>query len=148
MSRPLVVYLHSDAYDRVYQAVNTIATAASAGRRCYLLLFYHALGAFMADAWDDMRIGSSAGRRTDDAGDSPQWYRTLDRSFEMANIPSLYDLLEQARESEGELFVYACSNSTRFLGLEPADVKKRVDEIVGLATMLEISSEDCQVLYL
>jgi peroxiredoxin family protein len=148
MSKPLVIYLHSDAYDRIYQAVNTVATAASAGRRCYLFLFYHALGSFMADAWNDMKIGPSAGRRGDDPGESPPWGRTLESSFELANVPSLYDLLDQARSADGEVSVYACSNSAQYLGLDPADVKKRVDEIVGLATMLEISSDDCQLIYL
>ena len=148
MSEPLVVFLHSDGYDRIYQAVNMIATAAGAGRRCYLFLFYHALGSYVAGAWDDMVLSPSAGSADSPAGEPPPWARTLQRSFELANVPSLYEVLEQAREGEGGLSVYACSNSMRFLDLDSEDVKRRVDGIVGLATMLDISSQSRHVLYL
>jgi peroxiredoxin family protein len=148
MSTPLVIFLHSDGYDRIYQAVNMIATAAGAGRKCYLFLFYHALGAYVADAWDDMKISPSAGSWADESGASPPWVRTLERNFELANLPSLYRLLDRAKDDEGDVTVYACSNSMRYLDLEPAEVERRVDGIVGFATMLEISSHDCQVLYL
>jgi peroxiredoxin family protein len=148
MSEPLVIFLHSDGYDRIYQAVNMIATAAGAGRRCYLFLFYHALGSYMAGAWDNMNLSSSAGRVDGAPGESPPWARTLERSFELANLPSLYEVLERAKEEEGEVSVYACSNSMRYLDLEPDGVKRHVDGIVGLATMLEVSSDAAQVLYL
>jgi len=148
MSEPLIIFLHSDAYDRTYQAVNMIATAAGTGRRCYLFLFYHALGSFMAGAWDEMNLSSSAGRVDEAPGEPPPWARTLKRSFELANSPSLYGILEQAKEAEGEVTVYACSNSMRYLDLDPDVVKRHVDGIVGLATMLEVSSRACQVLYL
>jgi peroxiredoxin family protein len=141
MPKPLVIYLHSDSYDRIYQAVNMLMTATSTGQSGYLFLFYHALGAFMAGAWDEAQLSQFSGQA------SP-WRNTLERSFELSNLPSLYDLLDRAREGDGTLAVYACSNSTQFLGLDPADVKNRVDEIVGLATMLEISGNADQVLYL
>ncbi len=146
MEKQLVVYLHSDGYDRIYQAVNIIMTAASAGRKCYLFLFYHGLGSFMAGAWDDMNVSKSAGRRGGEGGEA--WERSLERSFELANLPSLYQLLEQAKNQPGQVAVYACSNSVQNLSLDPADVKQRVDEIVGLATMQQISSGESQVLYL
>jgi peroxiredoxin family protein len=130
--------------DRVYQAVNILATEAGIGRTCYLFLFYHALGAFVAGEWDDLDVAPPAGR----PGDPPPWHNTLSRSFELSNAPSLYELLDRARRADGTLTVYACSNSTHYLGLEPADVKQRVDEIVGLATMLEISAGADPVLYL
>lgn len=140
--------MHSDGYDRIYQAVNMIATAAGTGRQCYLFLFYHALGSYMADAWDDMKISPSAGSAAVEYGDSPPWARTLERNFELANLPSLYRLLDRAKDDEGDVTVYACSNSMRYLDLEPAEVKQRVDGIVGFATMLEISADARQVLYL
>jgi peroxiredoxin family protein len=148
MSNPLVIFLHSDSYDRIYQALNMIATAASAGRNCRLFMFYHALGAYMAGDWDQMRVSPSAGRSDDENGQAPPWEHTLQQSFELANSPSLYELLERSRKGEGEVEVFACSNSVQYLGLEPADVKRRVDAIVGLATMLEIAADDCRVLYL
>jgi peroxiredoxin family protein len=148
MSSPLVIFLHSDSYDRVYQAVNMILTAASAGRKCYLFLFYHALGAYMSGEWDNLKVAPSAGRCTDNFEEAPPWAQTLKQSFEVANTPSLYEMLARAKETGGEVALYACSNSVQYLDLDPADVKGRVDEIVGLVTMLEISSQSCQVLYI
>lgn len=148
MPGPLVIFLHGDAYDRLYQAVNMIATASGAGRRCYLFLFYHALGAFVAGEWDRMRVSPSAGRRGDDLGTAPAWASTLERSFDLANQPSLYQVLESAKEGGGDVTVYACSNSMRYLDLDPQDVNPRVDGVVGLATMLEVSADAGEVLYL
>jgi peroxiredoxin family protein len=148
MTKPLVIFLHSDSYDRVYQAVNMILTAASADRKCYLFLFYHALGAYLSGDWDDLRVAPWGSRRADGRGEAPPWARVLERSFEAANVPSLYELLTRAKQYDGEVMVYACSNSVQYLKLEPAEVKERVDEIVGLTTMLEISSGSCQVLYI
>jgi peroxiredoxin family protein len=148
MSGPLVIFLHSDGYDRIYQAVNLIATAAGAGKNCYLFLFYHALGSYMAGEWDNMSLTTSAGCKDGHPGESPPWAHTLKRSFELANLPSLYQVLKRAKEGEGDVTVYACSNSMRYLDLEPADVKPRVDGIVGLATMLDLSADASQVLYL
>ncbi|MGD8412867.1 MAG: hypothetical protein PVF33_01470 [Candidatus Latescibacterota bacterium] len=148
MSRPLVILLHSDGYDRIYQAVNMIATAASAGRRCYLFLFYHALGSYIAGEWDDMDLSPSAGRKSGDSAEIPPWFCALEQSFELANLPSLYQILERAKDGDGEVTVYACSNSMQFLDLEPAEVSRRVDGIVGLATMLDIASDASQTLYL
>ena len=148
MSEPLVIYLHSDGYDRIYQAVNMIATAASAGRTCYLFLFYHALGSYVAGSWDDMNTTTSAGRVDGAPGESPPWARALQRSFELGNLASLYEVLERAKEEEGEVTVYACSNSMRHLDLDPDSVKRHVDGIVGLSAMLEVSSRAHQVFYL
>jgi len=148
MDRPLIIFLHGDGYDRIYQAVNIVATAASFGRTCHLFLFYHALGAYVAGDWDNARVSRSAGRIDDEPGEAPPWERALQKSFELANVPSMYDVLERSRKETDLVRVYACSNSVQYLGLEPVDVKKRVDEIVGLATMLEIASEESQVFYL
>lgn len=148
MSEPLVIFLHSDGYDRIYQAVNMIATAASTGRTSYLFLFYHALGSYVAGSWDDMNVSSSAGRVDGAPGESPPWAHALGRSFELGNLPSLYEVLESAKDEDGEVTVYACSNSMRYLDLDPESVKRHVDGIVGLSTMLEISAGAHQVLYL
>ena len=139
MASPLVIFLHSAGYDRLYQATNLLVTASSMGTRCYLFLFYQALASYMAGTWDEVNIDENG------AGSAAA---TLRKSFELADSPSLYDLLARAKEETGGLTICACSASTRFLGLEPIDVKKKVDEIVGLSTMLQIASESNQVLYI
>jgi len=112
------------------------------GRKCYLFLFYEALATFMDNAWDDtenMTRGSAA---------DVAWATKLQRGFELAGTPSLYEVLDMARNESGGLKICACSTSMKMLDLEPADVRKRVDEIIGLATMLELTSGSSQVLYI
>lgn len=139
-SPALVIFLHSASYDRLFQAANLVATASSMGRATYLFLFYGALATYVDGSWDDIAL--------DPPEQSLPWARTLARSFELSDSPSLYDLLDMAREHPGGLTLCACSTSVNLLGLEPADVAEKVDQIVGQAAMLEIASRSNQVLYI
>lgn len=138
---PLVIFLHSSTHDRLFQAANLLLTASSMGQECHLFLFYGALATYVDGSWDDTGLAPEA--------QALDWGRTLTRSFDLADTPSLYDVVRMARDERGGLTVYACSTSMKMLGLEPAGVRQNgVDEIVGHATMLEIASRTHQVLYI
>lgn len=139
MKPSLVVFLHSDRYDRVYQAVSLVLTASSMGWPCHLFLFYGALGSYLTGAWDVVNI------RT--AGEDASWMNTLQISLEAGNQPSCYEMLEKARGETGGIRVYACSASCKALGVDIASVREKVDEVVGLPTMLRIAEEARHVLY-
>jgi peroxiredoxin family protein len=139
MSRPLAVFLHSTSYDRLYQAASLLLTAAGMGRPCMLFLFYGALATYVAGEWDDARSG--------DGEPDAEWTKRLTRGFELSDTPTPSQVLEMARSAEGGVDVYACSASMRLLGLEPATVRGKVREVVGLATMLEMA-QDAQTLYI
>lgn len=147
MEKTFVIFLHSSRYDRIYQAVNLQLTASSMGWRCYLCLFYEALATFVDGSWNDVtllpEVGTSPYPKT-----QQKWLETLERGFELSNLRSLYDLLANAKREKGGLTVFACSASVKFLGLDPADVKIRVDEIVGLPTMWQVASKADRVLYI
>jgi peroxiredoxin family protein len=140
MSSPLVIFLHSSSYDRLFQAVNLLVTASSMGRPSHLFLFYGALATYVDGSWDDISLQLP--------GDSLPWAKTLARSFELADTPSLYELIDIAKKEPGGLTVYACSASVNMLRLEPDEVGTKVDQIMGHATMLEIASRTDQVLYI
>jgi peroxiredoxin family protein len=140
MREPLVIFLHSATYDRLFQTANLLVTASSMGQPCYLFLFYGALATFMNGSWDRVELDPPAG--------SLDWAKTLARSFELADTPSLYELIEMARGEAGGLTVAACSTSMNLLGLDPAAVQAKVDRIIGHAAMLEIASRSRQVLYI
>lgn len=141
MKPSLVVFLHSERYDRLYQAMGLLLTASSMGWPCHLFLFYGALGSYMAETWDDVNI-----RDGDRAGAHP-WTETLHKNFEVGNYPSLYDMLEKARAEAGGVRVCACSGSCKTMGLEMESVRGKVDEIVGLPTMLRLAENARHVLY-
>lgn len=138
MKPSLVVFLHSHRYDRLYQAVSLLLSASSMGWSCHLFLFYGALGSYMAGTWDEVNITSA----DDTAPD-----HTLQRGFEEGNLPSLYGMLEKARGESSRLRVCACSASCKVLGVDIAAVREKVDEVVGLPTMLQIAENARHVLY-
>ena len=138
MKSGLAIFLHSQSYDRVYQAVSMVLSASSLGWPSHLFLFYQALSSYIDGAWDDVRIGD--GLRDSATG--------LDAKLEAANLPSLYEMLEKAREEEGGLRIYACSSSVRVTGADPAVVREHVDDIVGLTSMLKIAETVNQALYI
>jgi peroxiredoxin family protein len=141
MRSGLAIFLHSHSYDRVYQAVSLALSASSLGRPVHLFLFYQALATYIDGTWDDIRI--------EDGPRGPAGLDTrIEEGFESANLPSLYKMLAKAREEEGGTRVYACSSSVRVVGADPAAVRERVDEIVGLTSMLKIAESGNQVLYI
>ncbi len=142
MKSGLAIFLHSQSYDRVYQAVSMVLSASSLGWPSHLFLFYQALSSYIDGAWDDIRIGD--GLRDSATGLDAK----LEKGFEAANLPSLYEMLEKAREEEGGLRIYACSSSVRVTGADPAVVREHVDDIVGLTSMLKIADTVNQVLYI
>ena len=140
MASPLVIFLHSSSYDRLFQAANLLVTASSMGAPCYLFLFYGALATYVDGSWDDVALTPP--------DSSLPWAKTMARSFELADTPSLYELLMMARRESGGLKVCACSTSMNMLALEPSDVGKKVDQIIGHAAMLDIAGRTDQVLYI
>jgi peroxiredoxin family protein len=154
MTSSLAIFLHDSRYDRLYQAVNLLLTASSMGWSSHLFLFFDALAAFMADEWDEVNITEPASGSVSNL-DQPapgrkdsDWRPRLQRNIELANFLSLYELLTKAKGESGDLTICACSTSVRLLELDPKAVKKRVDEIVGLPSMLQISARASQVLYI
>jgi peroxiredoxin family protein len=141
MSKPLAVFLHSSRYDRVSQAANLLLTASGMGRPCYLFLFYEALATFLDGSWDDTE---SIGGHSDGA---PVWARELQRGIDLSGMPAPYEVLRMAASQPGGLKVCACSTSTRLLGREPDDVREKVDEIIGMAAMLELVA-DGEMIYI
>jgi peroxiredoxin family protein len=152
MKESLVIFLHNSRYDRLYQAVNILLTASSMGWRCHLFLFLEALASYMDGTWDQVDITSDDGGRSR-SGESLEEKRIaclqrLQKSFELSGHPSLYEMLDSARKEDGGLTVCACSASVRLLSLDPSRVKEKVDEIIGLSTMLRIAAEAGHTLYI
>jgi peroxiredoxin family protein len=136
MKSGLAIFLHSGGYDRVYQAVSMALSASSLGWTSHLFLFYQALAGYVDGTWDDIAVGGGeSGSR-------------LEAGFESANLPSLYKMIEKARGEDGGLRIYACSSSVRVLGADMAVVRERVDDVVGLTSMLKIAGTADQVLYI
>jgi peroxiredoxin family protein len=110
------------------------------GWPCHLFLFYQALADFTSGVWESNAPGP--------AEDAPgremihgEWTRreSLRRGFAEADLPPVAEIIQKARNADGGLTLYACSASVRIMGLDPGEVRGKVDEIVGLPTMLQIA---------
>ncbi len=146
MKPSLVVFLHSYRYDRLYQAASLLLTASSMGWPCHLFLFYQALGSYMNGAWDEVNIATVP----DETATAPTipWLNDLAHGFEANKFPSIYEMIDKARGESGGLGVCACSTSCKVLGLDMSAVREKVDEIVGLPTMLQIAENARHVMYI
>jgi peroxiredoxin family protein len=153
MNPSLVVFLHSHRYDRLYQAASIVLTASAMGWPCHVFLFHGALASYIAGTWDEPNIQSTLEEAPGSGPTSPgeplpDWAERLERGFEAGNFRSLYGLLEKAASESGGLKILACSTSCRLLELDTNVVREKVNEIVGLPTMIQIAADAKHALYI
>ncbi len=96
----------------------------------------------MHGTWDDVNMADRS------AANAPAWLADLEKKLELTNLPSTYDMLAKARAEAGGVTVFACSTSCKVLGLDRARVREKVDEIVGLPTMLQIAGDARHAIYI
>ncbi|MCF6148850.1 MAG: hypothetical protein E3K37_09340 [Candidatus Kuenenia sp.] len=126
--KKFVIFAHSGTYDKLYQIVTLSITAASMGRETYIFLFFWALKRFVNEEFSLERLSSEFGEEGEKLGK---------RMREM-NPLSLKELLAEVRNI-GNLKLYACSGAVKLMDLEEVKVKSKVDDILGLTTILEIA---------
>lgn len=120
----LLILAHGGSWDRRFQVSSLAASVAAGAGRCDVALFFAALDAWARDRWDALDP------------DPP----LAAEAIEAAGFPLLTSLLAPGRES-GAIRLYACSASTRLLGLDPAAVQARVDALAGWPTFARLISE-------
>jgi len=97
-----------------FQISSLAASAAAAGERVDVALFFAALDSWVRGRWNDLDPAPplTAGR------------------LESFDLPPLTEMLAPGRE-DGMIRLYACSASTRLLGLDAAAVQASVDVLLG-----------------
>jgi peroxiredoxin family protein len=110
----LLILAHGGSWEMRFQISSLAASAAAAGDHVDVAMFFAALDSWANGRWDDL---------------DPQPPLTADRlaSFGM---PPLSEMLASGRE-EGLIRIYACSATTRLLGLDSARVQASVDVLLG-----------------
>lgn len=116
----LLILAHADRWDGRFQVSSLAASAAASGGTVEIALFFGALAAWVEGRWDEH---------------DPAPPLTAER-IEAVAFPPLSSLLDAGRES-GAIRLYACSASTRLLGLDAALVQARVDAILGWQTFAQ-----------
>ncbi len=126
--KKFILFLHSGAYDKLYQAVMLAITAASMGNKVYIFLFFWALRKFVNGKLDDIEF--PAGIQDAD--------RRLLEAIPQGSPNMLKELLDEVGKM-GNLEVYACSGAVKLMELDEELVKSKVNDIIGLPTMLKMA---------
>jgi len=128
--KKFVIFAHSGTYDKIYQIITLAITAASMGRETYIFLFFWALRRFVNEEFDAKRLAAEFGEEGE----------RLSKRMQEINPISLKELLRDVR-TVGNLKVYACTGAVKLMELEESVVRSRVDDILGLTTLLEIADD-------
>lgn len=123
-----VIFAHSGTYDKLYQIITLAITAASMGRETYIFLFFWALKRFVNEEFSPEILGSEFGEEGEKLG----------KRISDMNPVSLKELLTEVK-TLGNLKLYACSGAVKLMDLEEKKVKSKVDDILGLTTIMEIA---------
>ena len=126
--KKFILFLHSGNYEKLYQAVMLAITAASMGSKVYIFLFFWALKKFATDKLDIIEF--PAGMNDED--------RRLLEAVPQGQSNMLKELLSEVGQM-GNLEIYACSGAVKLMGLDEELVKNKVDDIIGLPTMLKMA---------
>jgi len=110
----LLILAQGGAWQDRFQISSLAASAAAVGEQVEIALFFAALEAWATDQWDRL---------------DPRPPLEPDRLLAL-QMPALSELLTEGRAT-GRIRLFACSASTRLLGLETAAVQARVDVIAG-----------------
>ncbi len=135
--KPLVLFAHSDGFDKLYQVSSIALTAAVSGRPVAVVLFFWALRAVVRGEADELVFNAC----------SPHAMRDAREKIAISNNPRPSEMLSMARES-GRLKLFACSASMQFMDLELEDTRAAVDEVVGLSTILRLSEQAGEIIYI
>lgn len=115
----VVVFFHSGAWDAVHQGLSIAAAAVSSGREAELYFFWWALERLAKGQLDE-----------------PDLREDVADQLERRGVPTLRALLTAVRES-GNATLFACSGSLAAVGLTPADLEGKVDQITGWTAILQ-----------
>jgi len=110
----LLILAHGGSWEMRFQVSSLAASVAAAGERVDVALFFAALHSWVTGGWDAL---------------DPQPPLTAER-LESFDLPPLSEMLAQGR-ADGLIRFYACSASTRLLGLDAAKVQASVDVLLG-----------------
>jgi len=127
----LLILAHGGTWEMRFQVTSLAASAAAAGERVDVALFFGALSAWVEGRWDDH---------------DPAPPLTPARLDALA-MPPLTSMLDPGR-GDGSIRVYACSASSRLLGLDAACVQAAVDAMLGWQSFSRMIRESARVVTL
>ncbi len=124
--KKIAIIVHSGAYDRIYQAAAIALTSVAMGKEVLFFLLFWSLKKFAEGRLDEKDASEERGSLG----------RETLRRMEELKAPRITEMLREGREA-GLLKIYACSASLQFLNVRHEELAARVDDVVGLPTMVK-----------
>lgn len=122
--KKLAIIVQGSSYDKLHLMATLVATAVSMDGEAHIFLTYDALTRYVNGTLDEARPSL----------DDEKMNETYQAGIEEGRIPSITDLLRQARDM-GKVKIYGCSQSVAFLKLDPK-LTQKLDGVVGYTTFL------------
>jgi peroxiredoxin family protein len=119
----LMILAHGGAWETRFQVTSLAASAAAAGEEVEVALFFAALDSWAGGRWDALDPGPPVSAER----------------LEALGLPPLSTLLAPGRDA-GSIRIYACSASSRILGLDMARVQQAVDAVLGWQTLSRMTA--------
>ena len=122
--KKLAIIVQGSSYNKLHLVVTLVATAVAMKGEAHLFLTFDALRRYVTGTLDEAKPNL----------DDDEMNRLYREGIEDEKIPSITDLLRQAKEM-GTVKIYGCSQSTAFLRLD-AELTKKLDGVIGYTTFL------------
>ncbi|MFC1980415.1 DsrE family protein [Chloroflexota bacterium] len=120
------IILHSGSYDRASYALTLALVTLASGVEVHMLLTFEGLRRFTKEHIADIGEETSPNLRT-----------SIKQGLEWGVIQSLENQLAEAKKLG--LKVYACPNAMAGLNIGLSDLLVEVDDVLGLATFLQLA---------
>lgn len=127
--------LHSGAYDRASYALSIAMVALAMGMEVHLLVTWGGLKRFVRDQAD--ALGEETTR---------EFREPLEKGLVKGSLQPFRESLQEAKKLG--LKVYACVNAMAILSITRDELIEEVDQVVGLATFLELARDAALSLYI
>ncbi len=124
-SEQATIILHSGSYDRVSYALSLASICLAMGMEAHILLTYGGLKRFVKGHLEDME------------GTDSEFQVMFQRGIASGGIRSIETMLADARKLG--LKLYACANAMANMGIARQDLAEEVDEVMGLATFVQLA---------
>lgn len=118
-----MILAHGGTWEMRFQVSSLAASAAAAGEQVEIALFFAALDRWASGSWDALDPAPPVSTQR----------------LESLGLPPLSELVAPGRQA-GSIRVYACSASSRILGLDMARLQDSVDAVLGWQTLSRMTA--------
>ncbi len=130
MSQPpkFVIFAHNATYDKLHQVATIGMTAAAMGKDVIVVLLFWTIKKLAEGKIDEIDFPPEY------AGSAGEVARLLKEK----KVPKISEMFQDAKHV-GKFRLIACSAGLEYMGVDGQAVERRVDEVLGLPAILQLT---------